>query len=207
MEPLRGDVDVHSALAVGHRQAGLRAEERLILLPELVVARDGDGALRVGVAVADDDVAHDVGTRVVEVPVAVRPRPVVNRRLLGRPLDVDHGIEGLVLDADPLRRATRLLRIFGSDDGDRLAEVAHTVEGEHRLIGELEPVALLSRDVLVRQYCVHAGERQRVGEIELDDPRVRVRAPQRVPPEHPGGVEVTGVGELTGRLRDLRRPA
>ena len=128
-------------------------------MPELVVARDGDGALRIGVAVADDDVAHDVRTRVVEVPVAMRPSLVVNRRLLGRPLDVDHGIEGLVLDADPLRGATRLLRILGSNDGDRLAEVAHTVEGEHRLIGELEPVALLPWNVLVREHGVHAGNR------------------------------------------------
>ena len=206
VEPLRGDVDVHAALAVGHRQAGLRAQERLILLSELVVARDGDVAPRLGVAVADDDVAHDVRTRVVEVTVAVRPRLVVNRGLLGRPLDVDHRIERLVDDADPLRRAPRLLGILGGDDGDRLTEVAHSVEGEHRLIGELEPVALLPRDVLVRQHCVHAGERQRFGEIELDDPRVRVRAPQRVPPEHPGGVEVAGVGELAGRLRDCVGP-
>ena len=71
-----------------------------------------------------------------------------------------------MLDADPLRGATRLLWIFGSNDRDRLAEVAHTVEGEHRLIGELEPVALLPWNVLVREHGVHAGNRWRVGEID-----------------------------------------
>jgi hypothetical protein len=136
----------------------------------------------------------------------MRPSLVVNRRLLGRPLDVDHRIEGLVLDANPLGGATRLLRVFGSNDGDRLPEVAHTVDGEHRLIRELEPVTLLPRDVLVRQDCMHSWELQRVGEIDLDHPRVRVRAPQRVAPEHSGRVEVARVSELTGGLRDRVSP-
>ena len=77
VQPLRRDVDVDAALAVGHREAGLGAEERLVLDPELVDARDGDVAVGVGVAVADHDVAHDVRARVVAVAVAVR-------RALGR---------------------------------------------------------------------------------------------------------------------------
>ena len=36
VQPLRRDVDVDAALAVGHREAGLGAEERLVLDPELV---------------------------------------------------------------------------------------------------------------------------------------------------------------------------
>ena len=39
VEPLRRDVDVDSALAVRNRDAGLRAEKRLILLADLVVDR------------------------------------------------------------------------------------------------------------------------------------------------------------------------
>ena len=35
--------------------------------------------------------------------------------------------------------------MLGGDEGDRLAEVADPVEGEHRLVGELEPVALVAR--------------------------------------------------------------
>ena len=40
VQPLRGDVDVDAALAVGHREPGLGAEERLVLAAELVGAGD-----------------------------------------------------------------------------------------------------------------------------------------------------------------------
>ena len=46
VQPLRGDVDVDAALAVGDREARLRAEEGLILDPDLVLARDDDVARR-----------------------------------------------------------------------------------------------------------------------------------------------------------------
>jgi hypothetical protein len=39
--------------------------------------------------------------------------------------------------------------MLGGDDRDRLAEVADAVEGQDRLILELEAVALLAGDVLV----------------------------------------------------------
>ena len=45
VEPLRRHVDVDPALAVRDRDTGLRAEEGLVLLPQLVVAGDGDVAL------------------------------------------------------------------------------------------------------------------------------------------------------------------
>ena len=45
VQPLRRDVDVDAALAVGHREPGLGAEERLVLAAELVDAGDGDVAL------------------------------------------------------------------------------------------------------------------------------------------------------------------
>ena len=94
VEPLGRDVDVDAALAVGHGEAGLRAEEGLILHADLVDTLDRDVALRVGVAVADHHVADDVRPRVVEVAVADR-RPVrVQRLLLGRPLGVDDGSSG-----------------------------------------------------------------------------------------------------------------
>ena len=55
VQPLRRDVDVDAALAVGNREPGLRPEERLVLDPELVDALDCHLAGRVGVAVADHD--------------------------------------------------------------------------------------------------------------------------------------------------------
>ena len=92
--------------------------------------------------------------------------------------------------------------MLGRDERDGLTEVAHLLEREHRLVGKLEAVALLAGDVVVRQHRVHAGRGQRLAQVELDDARVRVRAAQRVPPEHPGGNQVARVRELARRLRD-----
>ena len=50
VEPLRRDVDVDAALAVRDRDPGLGAEERLILLADVVDALDGDVPVGVGVA-------------------------------------------------------------------------------------------------------------------------------------------------------------
>ena len=44
VQPLRGDVDVDAALAVRDREPRLRAEERLVLDPDLVDALDRDVA-------------------------------------------------------------------------------------------------------------------------------------------------------------------
>jgi hypothetical protein len=61
----------------------------------------------------------------------------VQRFLLGRPLGVDYRLERLVVDADARRRQPGLLWIFSRDECDRFAEVADTIEGEHRLILKL----------------------------------------------------------------------
>ena len=47
VQPLRGHVDVDAALPVGHGEPRLRAEERLILDPDLVLASHDDVARRV----------------------------------------------------------------------------------------------------------------------------------------------------------------
>ena len=64
VQPLGRDVEVDAALAVGHREPGLGAEERLVLHPDLVLAGDDDVGGRVGVAVVDADVAQDVAAEV-----------------------------------------------------------------------------------------------------------------------------------------------
>ena len=88
--------------------------------------------------------------------------------LLGRALHVGDGLERLVLDADLLGGAARLLGVLGGDERDRLAEVAHAVDREHRLVGELEPVALLAGNVLVREHGMDAGHRDRLGDVDRD---------------------------------------
>ncbi len=206
VQPLRRDVDVDPALAVRHREAGFRPEERLVLDAELVDAADRDVALCVGVAVPDDDRAQHVRPRVLPEAVAGGRAPVVDRRLLSGVLGVDDRLEGLVFDRDLLGRAPRLLRVLGGDEGDRLAEIADAVDGQHGLVGELEPVGLRAGDVGVGQHSVDAGHRKRLRDVEPQDAGVRVGAAHRVAPEHPGGDQVARVGELAGDLRDRVDP-
>ena len=61
--------------------------------------------------------------------------------LLGRALHVGDRLERLVLDDDLLGGAARLLGMLGRDERDGLAVVEDAVDREHRLVGELEPVA------------------------------------------------------------------
>ena len=202
VQPLRRDVDVDAALAVRHRQPRLGPEERLILGADLVDALDAHVTGRVGVAVTDHDVAHDVRSIVLAVAVAARRLLGMQVGELGGALHVGDGLEQLVLDDDALRRATRLLRMLGGDECDRLAVIEDAVDREHGLVGELEPVRLQTGHVVVRQHGVHAGHRHRLGDVDRPDARVRVRAPQRVTPEHPGNDQIARIRE---RARDLRR--
>ena len=93
------------------------------------------------------------------------------------------------------------------DERDGFPEVAHAFVREHWLVGELEPVAFRAGNVVVRQDGMHAGHAERPGDVDRDDARVRVRAAQRVAPEHARGLEVARVCELAGDLRECRRRA
>ncbi len=206
MQPLRRDMDVDSAFAVGNREARLGTEEGLILDSRLVGCLDRDGAAGIGVAVADDDGADDVRPRIVAVAVAHR-RPVgVELRLLRRALHVGDRFERLVLDADRLGGTTSLLGVLGGDERHRLAVVADPVDREHGLVAELEAIALVARDVLVGEDGVDARHLQRGGEIDGANARMRVRASDGVAPEHPGRAQVTRVGELALDLRSAVLP-
>ena len=177
-----------------------RTEERLILLPDLVGAGNRHIARRIGVAVSNDHRANDVRAWIVAVPVPPR-RPVgVERIHLGRALRIRDGRERLVRDAHGRGGASSLLRLLRCDDRDGLAEVAHPLRREHRLIGELEAVRLPTGDVLAGEDGAHARHTERLGDVDLEDAGMRVRAADGLPPEHPGRVEVARVGELA---RDL----
>ena len=201
VQPLRRDVDVDAAFAVGDGEAGLGAEERLILDADVVHALDRDVGRRVGVAVADHHVPHDV--RPVVLAVAVTTRRLLGMEVgqLRRALHVGDRIERLVLDDDPLGGAACLLRMLGRHQRHRFAVVEDAVDREHRLIRELEPVRLLPGHVVVRQHRVHAGHRHGLRDVDRDDARVRVRAAQRVPPEHARGDQVARIRELALHLR------
>ena len=142
VEPLRRDVDVDAALAVGHREPRLGPEERLVLDPGLVRRpRPTTSPRASGSPCRIDDRPDDVRPRVVAVAVAVR-RPVgMKLRALGRALHVGDRLERLPLDDDRLGRAPGLLRVLGGDERVGLAEVADAVDREHGLVAELEAVA------------------------------------------------------------------
>ena len=142
-----------------------------------------------------------------QVAVAVGPALGVDRLVLGGTLRVDDRVERLVFDPNLLGGAPGLLRVLRGDDRNRLAVVADSVEGEHGLVGELEPVALLAGDVLVREHGVDAGHAGRPGRVDGPDERVRVGAANGVAPEHLGGIEVARIGELAGDLGDRVDPA
>ncbi len=202
VEPLRRHVDVDAALAVRDRDPRLRAEEGLILLPDLVEARDHDVPTRLRVAALDHHRADDVRPRVFAVAMTHRRAVGMERLHLRRPLGVDHRLERLVLDADGSGCAARLLGLLGSDDCHRLAVVADAVAREDRLVGELEPVGLPAGDVVLRQHRVDTWQRERLGDVDLEDPSVRMRAADGPPPEHPRLVQVARVRELARDLRD-----
>ena len=155
---------------------------------------------------ADHDAPDDIRAIVVAEAVAGRRPPLVDRLALGRLFGIDDWLERLISDADPLGGAARLLRVLGRNDRDRLAEVADAVDREHRLVGELEPVGLCARDVGVGQHRMDPGHADGLRDVDLGDQGVRVRAAQRVAPEHPGCEEVARVGELAGHLRDRVDP-
>src|SRR5919201_1321914 len=206
VEPLRRDVDVDPAVAVRNGEPGLGPEERLVLDAELVDPADAHVAGRVGISVPNHDRAEDVRPRVLAEPVARGWVLLVQRLLLGCALRVDDRLERLVLDSDLLGGSPGLLGVLGGDECDRLTEVADAVAREHRLIGELEAVGLRPGHVVVREDGVDAGHLQRLAEVDLEDPGMRVRAPERVAPEHSRSGEVARVGELAGYFRDRVGP-
>ena len=207
MEPLRRDVDVHPAFAVGNGEARLGPEERLVLDADLVHPGDGHVSLRVRIAVPNYERTHDVRARVVAISVAHRGTPWMQGLLLGGALGVDDRFERLVLHADLLRRTTRLFGMLGGDERDRLPEVADAVDREHRLVAELEAVQLLARDILVGEHRMHAGHRQGARDVDPVDTRVRVRAADGLSPQHSRRVEVARVRELARDFRNgIRSP-
>ncbi len=199
VQPLGGDVEVDAAVLGGHGEAGLGAEEGLVLHADLVVAADDDVRQRphlVRHAAAGDQplLVADVAVRVRLVlvrlvDVAVRLR--VEALLLGD----DRG-EHLVLDRDLLHRAAGRFRVVGGDQRDRLAVVPDLVDGQGRLVLDLQAVVLRAGDVLVREHRVDAGHLERLGDVHREDVGAGVRRAQRHTPQHVLVPQVRGVGEL-----------
>ena len=175
VQPLGGDVQLDAGAAgVGHRQRRLQPEERLVLHADLVRALDDD--------VADDATGRRSTMRWWRMHVAVgvdRRMAAVDRRL---------GIESAAsstsyVDDDRGQRPPAGLGMVGGDGGDRLADVAHDVAGEHRLVLLISPYVSwpgTSSAVMTASTpaIFHAGD-----DVDAHDPGVRVRRAQRGAPQ------------------------
>ena len=138
---LAGNVEVDPAVFCRQRDARLGPQEGLVLGTRLVVAANyevGLGERPVDVAVADDDVAHDIARGMHQSPLACE-----------RYLRVADRVQNLIGDLDGLYRPARLFGLVGGDDGDGLAVVSHLVDGKHGLVCDTNAVGLATGDVLV----------------------------------------------------------
>ncbi len=214
VQPLGGDVQVDAPVLARHRQPGFGPKERLVLHPDLVVAMYDDlGGGCVRVAEADPLMPHDVALgmhgRLVPAHRRTFPRLVVHRFPVRMPdglAGVAQRLNDLVVHDDQRRRPPSGLRMIRGHDRDRLTLVADLVVGEHRLIGDLQPVDLLPRYVVVREHGGHPGNFQCGADVDRGDPGTRMGAAQGGAPEHAVHVEVGAVRELAGDLEPPVRP-
>ncbi len=189
VQPLGGDVEVDAAVRRGHGEAGLRAEEGLVLHADLVLAGDDDGRRAGRVAAPDLHVPHRVAAVVDHLALAPDGGP-----------GVGDGRQLLVVDLDQGRRAAGGLGVVRRDHRDGLALVAHPVVRQHRLVAVLEPERVRAGHVLVREHREDAGDGERGRRLDVSDPGVGVRAAQRGAPQHPVHPQVGGERELAAHL-------
>lgn len=188
VQPLGGDVELDAAVLGRHGEAGLRAEEGLVLHAEGVLALDDEVGLLgglVGVAADDRLSVHDVRVRDMADVVVVAALVDEDRVRRGGRRLVRDDREVAVLDLDLGGGAARGLRVVGGDDRDRLAVVADLAVGEDRGVLDLQAVVLhLGRQVVVRQDGVDARCLQRLDRVDRHDLGVRDRGAQDLAPEH-----------------------
>ena len=196
VQPLRGDVQLDApTVVIGDGERSLEPEERLVLHPDLVRPLDHDLAGGIGVAAADPLMAQDVAIR-------------VDRRMRAgdRLVRVEQRLEHLVRDLDGVDGPPARLRVIGGDHGDGLADEADVVGGEHRLVGTDQAVGRLARHVGCGEHGGDARHRQRLGHVDRDDARVRVRRAQGGTPHRAVDRQVRREGEAALGLDDPVRP-
>ena len=108
-----------------------------------------------------------------------------------------------VFDFDQLQRLLGDLRRIGQHRGDRIADIAHLVDGDDRLIlvgrAILEVEAL---DVIARQGRDNAGQLFGFRGIDLDQSRVRHRAAQYPRMGHARQLDIAGIDRLAADFFD-----
>ena len=158
----------------GIGQGRLEPEERLVLHADLVGALDDDVAG--GVDGRRTRIAGGGGRCRRDGSAAWLPAIAASGSSSGSStsyVDVDRG------ERPPAR-----LGVVGRDGRDRLADVAHEVVGEHRLVVGDQPVGRLAGHVGRREHGLHARDPPRRRHVEAHDAGVRVRRAQGRAPQH-----------------------
>ena len=113
---------------------------------------------------------------------------VHDRRPRGdRPLDVDHGRQRLVLDANQVERIVRPIRIVRHHDRHRLPHESHPIPGQHRDAARNGQRGMRRIDgnrppdgpqIRRHEDPDHAGRPPRRRRVDRDDARMGMRRPQ-----------------------------
>ena len=121
-------------------------------------------------------------------------------------LGIEQRVEHLVLDDDRRERPPAGLGMVGGDGGDRLADVAHDVAREHRLVLVDQAVGELAGHVVGGDDGLDAGDPPRRRHVDAHDAGVRVRRAQRGAPQHAVAAEVGRELERALHLGDAVGP-
>ena len=163
VEELGADEELHAEpVVVGDGEPALAPEEGLVLHDDLVLPLHHDVAHRLAVAVTDPELAEHVAVGVDRVGV-------------NRSGGVDERGQHLVVDRDRGDRPAGDVGVIGGHRRQRLADVAHHVASEDRLVGVLEPVGRPTADVLVGDHGPDAWDGPGRPDVERHDAGVRMR--------------------------------
>ena len=169
----------------GRGEAGLRLEEQVLDALRRPCAADhvGRGGER-GVDVA----AREARMRQQVVMLRIDARRAGLQRL-GR---VEQRRQRFVFDLDQLRRLAGDARRLGGDGGDDVADIARLLAlgDEDRPVLVDLPDPALARHVLGGGDRDDAGQRQRLGDVDLDDARASVRRQHDDAVQQPRRVDV-----------------
>ena len=130
-----------------------------------------------------------------------------------RPLGIGQRRQHLVLDDDRLQRPPAGLGMVRGDRGDRLADVAHDVAGEDRLVAADQPVGRFAGHIVGGDDRRDTVDLPRRGDVDAHDPGVGMRRPQRGAPQEAVGRKVAGereralhLGDAVGSRRTVAEP-
>ncbi len=168
---------------------------------------------QVGVALVEEQIlAHQVGPREARLHVAelevnefveVAAVAVIVDAGLGvgdGVLGVGDGAQRLVLDGNEVERRGCDVFVDGRHGRHRIADESDLVRRERVLVLAHREDTEGDGEVLPRQHGFHAREARRLGRVDAQDLRVRMRAAQQFGVEHPGEKQVVGED---GGARDL----